>query len=158
MPLIISISASAAAIFSADEGWGRLPNMKDMMKAALEVYVGYSRWSLRQCAGTSSSLCSLCLESLYGAPFVHLRTSRLQNTLTPEIRRNTRPHFSPTISAYIYVSLAFPLRNKFCPKLCVKRRLARTVANDTCLACGWSNHCPMSDRAQYLCYSFSFGI
>ena len=32
MPLIISISASAAAIFSADEGCGRLPNMNDILR------------------------------------------------------------------------------------------------------------------------------
>lgn len=32
MPLIISISASAAAIFSADEGCGRPPNMNDMLR------------------------------------------------------------------------------------------------------------------------------
>ena len=37
MPLIISISASAAASFSADDGWGRPPpNMNDIMRAALK--------------------------------------------------------------------------------------------------------------------------
>ena len=35
MPLIISISASAAAIFSADEGCGRPPNMNDILRSEM---------------------------------------------------------------------------------------------------------------------------
>ena len=41
MPLIISISASAAASFSADEGCGRLPNMKDMLRVRWYALLGY---------------------------------------------------------------------------------------------------------------------
>ena len=37
MPLIISISASAAAIFSADEGCGRPPNIKDILRVRWDV-------------------------------------------------------------------------------------------------------------------------
>lgn len=41
MPLIISISASAAAIFSADEGCGRPPNMKDILRVRWYGLLGY---------------------------------------------------------------------------------------------------------------------
>ena len=47
MPLIISISASAAAIFSADDGCGRPPpNMNDILKAAWKIDSNYDeQWA-----------------------------------------------------------------------------------------------------------------
>ncbi len=45
----ISTSVSAAAIFSAEESWGRLPKRKDIV--VLVVVVGVEGWGLVGCMG-----------------------------------------------------------------------------------------------------------
>lgn len=44
MPETISISASAAAIFSAEEGWGRPPPKRKDILSRCVVWLGYSWW------------------------------------------------------------------------------------------------------------------